>query len=978
MRKRFQTFTTLLAVLLTNPLKASENAEEIASKVASEYCQNPSLKKTALKKSSSLRSAENDAAYFVFSDDETDKFCIVSGDGNKVLGYGDNYTDEMPPQLQAVLDAYASTNQQSQPQLKSAEARENIPYFMEIEFGHRAPYNNFLPDRDGKPGPTGCVPTALAQIMKYYEYPSKLMNDIPGYSHRSNSHPDSIYVMEGQKAEGRSYNWDLVLNHYDGDTTEALNNEIAKIMIDCGKSVETRYEQSASAATSEMFYYSLAHYFGYNSDSLQMLSREQFYREEWLDVIYNELSKKRPIYMSATSYVHGGHAFICDGYRDGFLHINWGWNGGSNGYFDVDILDCNKDRYKDQTLPQNGYSFFQKIIIGIVPGIGNTVVSRPKPSSSIIRLENNNRLEMSTRYRSKESGFEMYVAADGAVVTSDIYKNYSVGYINANGDIECFEDGLSAKAENGKLFLEAKKSFDTNSLGQNMTLYLIESEGQSQDWQISDLADPIYVEIPNEIIKDTASIKPLDMVRVGYKSGTSIILYTGIQTEKPKDCMKNIALALVVEGDTLMSESIDYSESNNDVVYAQNSFRMSDMEKELTLIMLQTDEFDKEKELNQKDWTVCENFQPISFTLSDINIFSTDLVVDTIVHSCDSTMHKFEVTFSNPSVFEYYNEVYFYIESYNAGFMLSIPAGGKVKRTIEHEMPVVTNYSRAAIGIINNDKIISQLVFDKDTSSHILCRMIAKDETTLSLQVYNSTPKDYVNTYRLTFGNDTFANQTATIPPFDGAIFNFKLPVVESETDIIKLNNIKYSAYDNDNNLLGSVNPIPYQGTIAQELIGKDLYIHIDLKANSLESANGIRIGVTSTLDNISKYESVAFKNQENPGLMQGSIKYSNYFTQKKPKYIGLCKEDGSFYAYMKLIWTETSDSEDIQTEDTFAVCCADGGVLISSNEEKTRLPIYSAEGQIVKTVLLESGPTTFVPLPSGVYIILNQKVLIK
>ncbi|MBQ8018872.1 MAG: Spi family protease inhibitor, partial [Paludibacteraceae bacterium] len=158
---------TLIAILFAFNTHATEiSIIDVAQNLASKYCQNPSLKKTGIKPYSSLRSAsEKEPSYFIFTNDTTNKFCIVSADAEKVLGYGDNYSEILPPQLQEILDMYAAAPQRL-PELRNSNTRENIPAFMDVVFGTRSPYNKYIPDRDGYGPPVGCVPVTLAQIAK--------------------------------------------------------------------------------------------------------------------------------------------------------------------------------------------------------------------------------------------------------------------------------------------------------------------------------------------------------------------------------------------------------------------------------------------------------------------------------------------------------------------------------------------------------------------------------------------------------------------------------------------------------------------------------------------------------------------------------------------------------------------------------------------------------------------------------------------
>ncbi len=865
--KLFLHILTLLLFAL--PLQAAENYIDAAKNLAKAYCQNPTLKKTGVKTASQLRSAsEEEPSYYIFSDDATDKFCIVSANADKVLGYGDNYSDVLPPQLQAALDVYAASTK-AVDKLRSAETRENIPSFMDVVYSTRSPYNKYIPEREGSGPPVGCVPVCLAQICKYYEHPSKLLNDIPGYGHYSAKNPDIIYQIEGQKAEGRTYDWSLILNHYKKDTTEALNNEIAKLMWDCARSVETRFEQAGSAALSEMFLYSLVHYFGYNSDSLQYLSRDSYYREEWLDIIHEELSKKRPIYMSATSFHHGGHAFICDGYMDGYLHINWGWNGTSNGYYDVDIFDFKHDYEKEQTTPDNGYSFFQAIIIGIEPGEGKTVISRPASSSSIV--------------------------PDSTVIIPD-----SVRIINTTTDI------------------------------------------------------------------------------IGEYAKSVITLKAVTETKIPAGSMKYYALAVVADGDTLMSENpADFVESNANIVYLDRSLKMTDIDKEMSLIMMQTDTFTIDKDLDKNEWTLCEDFEPNRFKLSDYTIFSKELHIDTIVHTTNGSKHRFDITFSNPTPFEFYDDVYFMLEEYTTGLMLSIPAGGTTQKTIEHDMPELTSYIQSTLAIIKDDRITARYNFVKDTFSHIFYGLSAEDESTISLKILNTKSKNYDNTFVLLCGSDSVSSQTASIEPEKGVQFLFSLPAIVGDTDSLQVNYANYSVFDKDNTLLGKVTPLKYYGTISQFFDKDEKIISVELKPTDVNKMSKLIIGVTSSLEDEKSYEKLVYEPE--PGEQSISIAFmlSNYCSIEKPKYIGLCKENGSFYAYMELTWTNTNGISDILS-DNLSIVSADGGIWITSDTDIPSLPIVAVDGKIVSTIGLNRESSLFVPLTKGIYIVGNQKVMVK
>lgn len=977
---------TLALLLFALNIQAAETAIDSAQILAEKYCQNPSLKKTGTNPSSQLRSAsEKVPSYYIFSDDATDKFCIVSADAEKVLGYGINYSDELPQPLQKALDMYASSSNHRS-ELRSAIVRENIPAFMDVVFGTRSPYNKFIPEREGSGPPVGCVPVTLAQIAKYYEHPSKLMNDIPAYAHFSST-SDSIFQIEGQKAEGRTYDWNLILNHYEKDTTEDLNNEVAKLMWDCARSVETAFAQSGSSALTDMFFYSLTHYFGYNSDSLKKITRNTYFRDEWLDLIHEELSKKRPIYMSGTSYEHGGHAFVCDGYVDGYLHINWGWNGAYDGYFDVDILDYKHNKDKEQTTSDNGYSFFETVIIGIIPGEGKTEYQKPQSSNSIVQTKQES-FSVDTKYRATEEGFVMYNSIEAYNPNADESKNFALGYLNKNGAFSFWSNGESDYFNSQSLTINAKRELNKSYLGKEITLYVLESDNEDienlvQDsiyewWYISKMFDPITIKIPDSIANNNEITEPNNVVFIGGYADSTITLDIEFQAEKPEGSMRYFALAIVVDGDTLMSETSKkaFSTNSNESTHIVRSLKNPDMDHEMSLLVMQTDNTPNGT-LDPKNWNICMNFKPITFKLSDCKIFSKELVVDTIVHTTKGTKQSFEITFTNATPFEYYNDIYFLInKSESTGIMLDIPAGGTVKRTIERDMPVFTRYINGLFSIYNSTSEPTEMVFTKDTFSHVFYGFNGGDETTLSLQILNGTKKDYTNSFVLVCDSDTLARQTLTVNPLTIAQFNHSLPVIASDTDFISLNYTTYEFYDNEKNLLGYVTPLEYYGKITQSLEDKDMYISIKLKPVIDSVMSPLIVGVTSSLEDANEYERMKYTPNPEDQAIFIRFKLSDIFSLEKPQYIGLCKEDGTFYAYMELRWNDKNSSPDIPSDD-ISIIAVDGGIQISSDVDIPSLPIFNANGCLIKTVEIKQNTSLFVPLSKGVYIVGNKKVLI-
>ena len=308
--------------------------------------------------------------YYIFNFNDSTGYAIVGGDDRMpaIVGYSDKGTlnpDNLPVNLKSFLAAYKATVESVEKgdtsavkNVKAAMKREAgsytpiAPLLGGIEWSQNAPFNNLCPKYDGKHNAvTGCVATAMAQIMRYWKYPSSLLEGIPAYvSDRYNIPIDSI-------PNGIGYDWDNMPEKYNGDFTNNQAFAVATLMQHIGASVKMDYGPESGAYDKDVIP-ALTHYFGYDKDIIKMLDRTNFEWEDWNKILLDELGKKRPIYYCGHSFI-GGHAFVCDGMdSDGYYHINWGWGGESNDYFDITILN-----------PNNGIGFNESnsAILGIVP-----------------------------------------------------------------------------------------------------------------------------------------------------------------------------------------------------------------------------------------------------------------------------------------------------------------------------------------------------------------------------------------------------------------------------------------------------------------------------------------------------------------------------------------------------------------------------------------------------------------------------------
>lgn len=300
---------------------------------------------------SSVSVADNaDKNYYVINDHTNGGYYFVSASdqmGDMILGHAthgeyDEETINKIPALRELLLSYSNQieDMESKPTTLRAWVQpgsicfgDDIEPFIATEWGQMYPYNLEAPDSTA----TGCGATAMAQVLKYYGSPTTVSVGIPSYISRENS-MDSL--------PPTSFDYSSMLNQYDtiiGNTTntEESKREVAKLMKYCGRSTKMQYGEE-SGTTIIQVYEALQKYFGFSS-KMKIISGVEaknngalnpLYTEEtWGNLLYKELSHKRPILMNSVSMIDG-HAYICCGYSwgEGFYY-NWGWNGEGDGYY---------------------------------------------------------------------------------------------------------------------------------------------------------------------------------------------------------------------------------------------------------------------------------------------------------------------------------------------------------------------------------------------------------------------------------------------------------------------------------------------------------------------------------------------------------------------------------------------------------------------------------------------------------------------
>lgn len=378
-------FTLLLASGMAACLQAKQISESEAAKVAAKL--RSSLVATrslsgAKAKLTKVASEKATLAY-VYNYGSNDGFVIVAGDDRAggVLAYspsGNFDVSNLAPAAKAWLEGQknfvAALMGASDFLVPVAPTWDTtVEPLLTSKWGQRDPYNMYcptFPDSTGamKNAPTGCVATALAQVMYYYKYPNTGSNVSRTIT---TSRGETVAVNFGES----TYDWSNMTDTYDSLSSEASREAVAKLMIDCGVAVNMNYRLNSSGAVDSGLADALYNVFGFDK-GIRMLKGDYYDYTEWCRLFKNELDAKRPILLSGETNGSAGHQFVCDGYdKKGLYHINWGWKGDCDGYFSLYTLDP-YEYIKGDSLSGTPYNVNTVAFVGVQPPTEGTVSAK--------------------------------------------------------------------------------------------------------------------------------------------------------------------------------------------------------------------------------------------------------------------------------------------------------------------------------------------------------------------------------------------------------------------------------------------------------------------------------------------------------------------------------------------------------------------------------------------------------------------------
>ena len=351
--------------------------------------------KRAAKVVSGTESA-TEAYYYVFNTAGNNGYVIVSGDSRTtpILGYVDSGSYDpakIPSNMKAWLDGYAeqlkaldgmddamASTRLAARRFEPKATRDAISPLITAKWDQATPYWNHCPefvDIDGTDTTyelayTGCVATAMSQIMKYYEHPKQTTKVIPSYSVTYLVDTYEYGTFTTDELPVKQFDWAHMRDTYTGAESEEYTEAVSWLMLYAGCAAEMQYGKSASGTTDPKIPIAFNQYFDYEAN---LVYRSDYDQETWEEMVYQELAAGRPMIYNGRAGSGGGHSFVCDGFGYGdYFHINWGWGGMGNGFFQLSILNPSTSGIGGSSSSE-GYNIDQTAIIGIKPGYSGTV-----------------------------------------------------------------------------------------------------------------------------------------------------------------------------------------------------------------------------------------------------------------------------------------------------------------------------------------------------------------------------------------------------------------------------------------------------------------------------------------------------------------------------------------------------------------------------------------------------------------------------
>ena len=367
MNKTKRNLLTIAVVFsLFQGLEANPVGQATATAVATKF-----MGTNDLHLSATYPTDNNIAAFYVFN--TADGFVIVSANDceTPIIGYSregrfdpnnvpiqmEDYLQDFIARIQFGIENHIEADEATAKQwelvkttgkLNDSKSTKAVAPLLTDKWNQGCLYNNLCPTMSGPCGhaEVGCVAVAMAQIMRYWGYPTT------GWG--THSYTNAGLTLSADFGN-TTYDWEHMPDSLTENSSETEIEAVATLLYHCGISVEMNYSPNGSNSNSSKIPDALIRYF-YYSKHIHREKRSDFSDEEWLSLLKSSLDLQRPVQYSGFG-VGIGHAFVCDGYDENdLLHFNWGWGGNANGYFALGNLYPNGNN-----LNNNNYAIFDII-----------------------------------------------------------------------------------------------------------------------------------------------------------------------------------------------------------------------------------------------------------------------------------------------------------------------------------------------------------------------------------------------------------------------------------------------------------------------------------------------------------------------------------------------------------------------------------------------------------------------------------------
>lgn len=319
-----------------------------------------------------VKEITRDEGYVIFGKDGGG-FVVVSTDdmAPEVLGYSDARisstisNENFKWWLQAVNGVVKAAAKSNTPILRVTKPDASrydvaVDALCSSRWGQEEPYWNQCPMGTAGRCLTGCVATSTAQVLYYHKGPKTGVGTRTIYYPANNTCGTPVTADFGND----EFDWDNMIDVYTpGNYTSQQADAVALLMKDCGVSTNMSYSPEGSGAYHDQTAEGLRKYFGLTD--AKYVWRKDYSEKEWMELMYDQITKRQPVIYGGDDW-SGGHSFVLDGYdSDGLVHINWGWEGEDDGYYDIALLN------------PSGYQFSrnQDAIINITPEPAKEMIS---------------------------------------------------------------------------------------------------------------------------------------------------------------------------------------------------------------------------------------------------------------------------------------------------------------------------------------------------------------------------------------------------------------------------------------------------------------------------------------------------------------------------------------------------------------------------------------------------------------------------